>query len=53
MGGTLSMGIHDNFSFQPSLLFTQKGAEFTGSDTDRSNPPYTTSFSTTATPKLN
>ena len=53
VGGTLNMGINDNFSFEPSLLFTHKGAEFTGSDTDRSNLPYTTSFSATATPKLN
>ena len=53
VGGTLSVGISPNFSFQPSLLFTQKGAEFTGSDTDRSNAPYVTSFTATATPKLN
>ena len=53
VGGTLSVGINDNFSFQPSLLFTQKGAEFSGSDTDRTNLPYTTSITATATPKLN
>ena len=53
VGGTLNVGISENFSFQPSLLYTQKGAEFTGSDTDDTNRPYVTSFTATATPKLN
>ena len=53
VGGTLSVGIGHNLSFQPSLLFSQKGAEFRASNTDRNNPPYVTSFAATATPKLN
>ena len=33
VGLTLNAAINDNFSFQPSLLFSQKGAEFVGSST--------------------
>lgn len=53
VGGTFSVGISDNFSFQPSLLYSQKGMETTGSQTDRSNVPFTTTVKATTTTKLN
>ncbi|UOQ97713.1 PorT family protein [Hymenobacter sp. 5317J-9] len=53
VGATLNVGINDNFSFQPSLLFSQKGAEFVGSFDFADNPPYKTSIKVTATPKIN
>lgn len=52
VGATLNVGISENFSFQPSLLFSQKGAEFSGSDSDNSNSPYVTTIKATATPKI-
>ncbi|MDB5235762.1 MAG: hypothetical protein JWR44_2755 [Hymenobacter sp.] len=53
VGVTANIGITDNFSFQPSVLYSQKGAEFNGSQTDTSNPPYKTSVSATAKVKVN
>lgn len=53
VGGTLSVGITDKFSFQPSLLYSQKGMESTGSQTDRSDPHYATIIKASATIKLN
>ena len=53
IGGTLSVGITDNFSFQPSLIYSRKGAELIGTaDFPGSNPAYTTSIKATATPKI-
>ena len=50
VGGTLNVGF-GNFAFQPSLLFTQKGAKLTASETDNSGG-YRTSASVELTPRL-
>ncbi|MBO2010334.1 porin family protein [Hymenobacter negativus] len=52
VGGTLNVGF-GKFAFQPSLLFSQKGAELKFSAVDNTNVPYVTTITYTATPKLN
>ncbi|WP_426058677.1 outer membrane beta-barrel protein [Hymenobacter sp. B1770] len=51
VGGTANISF-GKLAFQPSVLFSRKGSQlkFTGSDS--SNPPYTTTVTYTATPKL-
>ena len=51
VGGTLNVGF-GKFAFQPSLIFSQKGTEFRFSAEDKTNPPYTTTVTYTAKPKL-
>jgi hypothetical protein len=50
VGGTLNIGF-GNFAFQPSLLFTQKGAKLTAAQTDNSGG-YITSASVEIKPRL-
>ncbi|MBF9142594.1 porin family protein [Hymenobacter properus] len=52
VGATLNVGINDNFSFQPSLIYSRKGAEFIGKSDFPFNPAYKTSIEATATPKI-
>jgi hypothetical protein len=52
VGGTLNLGF-GKFAFQPSVLFSQKGAELKFSAVDRTTVPYTTTVTYTAKPKLN
>ncbi|MBF9221996.1 outer membrane beta-barrel protein [Hymenobacter ruricola] len=53
VGATLNVGINENFSFQPSLIYSSKGAEYTGStDFPGSNPSYHTAINVSATPKV-
>lgn len=51
VGGTLNVSF-GKFAFQPSLLFTQKGAKLTGSQADVGGG-YITNVSASATPRLN
>ncbi|GAB3583288.1 porin family protein [Hymenobacter daeguensis] len=53
LGGTLNIGLGEHLAFQPSLLFTQKGMESTGSETDLTNPPYKTTITISATTHFN
>lgn len=50
VGGTLNVSF-GNFAFQPSLLFTQKGAKLTAAETDNSGG-YTTAASVEIKPRL-
>lgn len=50
VGGTLNVGF-GNFAFQPSLLFTQKGAKLTAAQTDNTGG-YTTSANVEIKPRL-
>jgi hypothetical protein len=52
VGGTLNVGF-GKLAFQPSLLFSQKGAELKLSATDNTSVPYVTTLTYTAKPKLN
>jgi hypothetical protein len=52
IGATLNVGINDNLSFQPSLIYSRKGAEFTGTADVPFNPAYKTTIEATATPKI-
>jgi hypothetical protein len=52
VGGTANISF-GKLAFQPSLLFSQKGAELKFSAEDKSNAPYTTTVTYTAKPKLN
>ena len=51
VGGTLNVGF-GKFAFQPSLLYSQKGAELKFSAVDNTEVPYTTTVTYTAKPKL-
>ncbi|MFD2718868.1 porin family protein [Hymenobacter monticola] len=52
VGGTLNMRF-GKLAFQPSLLFSQKGAELKLSGVDNTNVPYVTTLTYTAKPKFN
>jgi hypothetical protein len=52
VGGTLNVGF-GKLAFQPSLLFSQKGAELKLSAVDNTQVPYVTTLTYTAKPKLN
>ena len=52
VGATLNLGFSEKVAFQPSLLFSQKGAQLIGTFTDNSSPPYKTTVKVTATPTL-
>ncbi|MBD2768554.1 PorT family protein [Hymenobacter sp. BT664] len=52
-GGTLSIGLTEKLSFQPSLLFSQKGVESEVSLRDYSDLPYVNTATITTTTKLN
>jgi len=53
VGGTVNIGLGAHLAFQPSLLFTQKGMESKAADTDRTDPPYETTITASATTKFN
>ncbi|MDO7854648.1 porin family protein [Hymenobacter convexus] len=52
VGGTLNMSF-GKIAFQPSLLFSQKGAELKFSAVDNTSVPYVTTVNYVAKPKLN
>jgi hypothetical protein len=53
VGGTLNIAFGEHLAFQPSLLYTQKGMETTGTETDRTDPPSVTTITASATTKFN
>jgi hypothetical protein len=53
IGGTANIALSANFAVQPSLIFSQKGAEMTATYTDRSNSPFVSAYKFNAKPTLN
>ncbi|SFQ37914.1 outer membrane beta-barrel protein [Hymenobacter arizonensis] len=51
VGGTANISF-GKLALQPSVLFSRKGSQLKFSGSDSSNPPYTTTVTYTATPKL-